>query len=152
LIYLVAMCDCHQLGLSPNHEQNACPVTASLYCSLCQIHGHPTMKCPDRVEWHYRKPEFIEQLIPQSILSHYNINTMTPITSLIKQHPPYIHGEPVIEIPFDEDGKNIRATLASHNLPSSSVKKNKELIEKYGTLVGKKVEHTNPSKRSIKTK
>jgi hypothetical protein len=104
------------------------------------------MKCPDRGDWHYRKPEFIEQLIPQSILSHYNINTMTRITSGVKQHPPYIHGEPVIEIPFDEEGKNIRATLASHNLPSSSVKKNKELIEKYGTLVGKKIVNTNAKK------
>lgn len=133
------MCNCSRLGLDENHGPNQCPVTASLYCSICQENGHPTLKCPDRATWHYRKPEFIEQLIPISILIHYNIKSLTPIGTPVHEHIPYIHGEPVLEIPYDEDGKNVRATLASYNLPSSSVKENKRVINEFGDLIGKKV-------------
>ena len=101
------------------------------------------MKCPDRATWHYRKPEFIEQLIPISVLNHYNITSLTPISTPIgkdrHEHIPYIHGDPVIEIPYDEDGKNVRATLAAFNLPSSSVKENKRVMNEFGDLIGKKV-------------
>lgn len=49
---------------------------------------------------------------------------------------------PVMEIPEDKDGgshtANIRATLASLNLPSSSGKENKKMIENYCAVAGKK--------------
>ena len=109
------------------------------------------MKCPDRASWHYRKPEFVEQLIPSSILSHYKITSKTKIHGK-HEHIPYIHGEPTIEIPFDEDGKNIRATLASHNLPCSSVKENKRVIEAYGELIGKKVVYTEVTEKRVLNK
>ena len=41
---------------------------------------------------------------------------------------------------------NIRATLASYSLPSSSVKENKRLIEAFGTLIGKRVVLTKAEK------
>jgi len=147
------MCDCSRLALSQNHGPNECPVTAYLFCSICQIQGHPTMKCPDRATWHYRKPEFVEQLIPLSILNHYNITTKTPINGDKHEHLPYIHGDPVIEIHSDEDGKNVRATLATYNLPSSSVKENKRVLEAFGEVIGKKVVYVNvPVKKIIKLK
>lgn len=138
------MCDsCHEYGgaKSERHEPQACPIRAALFCSICQVSGHPTMKCPDKAIWHYRKPEFVEHLIPLHILNHYKITTRTPIQSEVKEHLSYIHGEPVIEVPYDEDGKNIRATLASYNLPCSSVKENKKVLEKFGNLIGKPVEY-----------
>ena len=134
------MCDCSKLSLSSNyHEPNQCPVSAYLSCSICQMKGHSTMKCPERVHWHYRKPEFVEHFIPIHILSHYNITSLTSLVNKVSTHPPYIHGDPVIEIPFDHDGKNVRATLATYNLPSSSVKENKRVMEEFGELIGKKV-------------
>ena len=105
------------------------------------------MKCPDRATWHYRKPEFVEQLIPISVLNHYNIKSLTPIgmprSGDTHEHIPYIHGDPVIEIPYDDDGKNVRATLAAYNLPSSSVKENKRVMNEFGNLIGKKVSIVN---------
>jgi hypothetical protein len=51
--------------------------------------------------------------------------------------------QPVIEIPEDKGSTaytaNIRATLASNNLPSTSVKENKKLLEKFAAINGKKV-------------
>jgi len=146
------MCDCSTLNITPNHPVNACPVTAYLFCSICQIQGHATMKCPDRLSQHYRKPEFVEQLIPSHVLNHYNITSLTPITSDVQTPLPYIHGDPVIEIPVDEDGKNVRATLAAYNLPSSSVKENKRVMEAFGDLIGKKLVPTETKKRVIKLK
>jgi hypothetical protein len=133
------MCGCSKLTINETHGPNECPVDASLFCSICQENGHPTMKCLQRATWHYRKPEFVEQLIPISVLNHYNIKSLTPIASPIHDHIPYVHGEPVIEIPYDEDGKNVRATLAAYNLPSSSVKENKRVMNEFGELIGKKV-------------
>ena len=50
---------------------------------------------------------------------------------------------PFIEIPEDKDSTlytaNIRATLASNNLPSTSVKENKKLLEAFAGITGKKV-------------
>jgi hypothetical protein len=148
------MCECARLKITPDHPDQACPVKAALFCSICQIHGHPTMKCPERHIWHYRKPEFVEQLLPMSVLEHYKITSLTPITSGVKEHIPYIHGDPVIEIPQDEDGKNIRATLSSHNLPSSSIKDNIRLIKDFGSLLGKEVVFTESAhkKKILKSK
>lgn len=133
------MCGCSKLNINETHLPNQCPVDASLFCSICQENGHSTMKCPDRANWHYRKPEFVEQLIPISVLNHYNIKSLTPIAKDTYEHIPYIHGNPVIEIPFDEDGKNVRATLAAYNLPSSSVKENKRIMNEFGDIIGKNV-------------
>jgi hypothetical protein len=116
------------------------------------------MKCSNRSTWHYRKPEFVEQLIPISVLNHYNISSLTPIGTpkngaIHHEHIPYIH-DPVIEIPYDEDGKNVRATLSAYNLPSSSVKENKRVMIEFGELIGKKVSilGETPKKAPIKLK
>jgi hypothetical protein len=150
------MCGCSKLSLNENHGPNQCPVDASFYCSICQENGHPTLKCPDRATWHYRKPEFIEQLIPISVLNHYNIKSLTPIGTPKHEHIPYIH-DPVIEIPYDKDGKNIRATLAAHNIPSSSVKENERVANVYGDFIGKPVSIINqepvvPNEKPVKSK
>jgi hypothetical protein len=47
-----------------------------------------------------------------------------------------------MEVPGDKDGKFIRATLASYNLPISTTKENRRLLEAYGALIGKKVVYT----------
>jgi hypothetical protein len=150
------MCGCSKLKLNESHGPNECAVDASFYCSICQENGHPTMKCPDRATWHYRKPEFVEQLIPISVLNHYNIKSLTPIgtprSGDTHEHIPYVHGDPVIEIPFDEDGKNVRATLAAFNLPSSSVKENKRVMNDFGELIGKKMSIVNQDIKSNKKK
>ena len=135
------MCDvCSSLYHSDSkHDISACPVRAALYCSCCQVYGHSTFKCPDKATWQTRKPEYIEQLISPMLRAHHKITTQTPI-----QDPngapmscPYV---PVLEIPEDKDGKFIRATLASYNLPSSGIKENRRVIEAYcANVLGKKV-------------
>jgi hypothetical protein len=96
------------------------------------------MRCPDKGAWQTRKPEFIEQLIPAGLLAHHRITTQTPIDNA-NTSPLSCPYTPVIELPEDKDGKFIRATLASYNLPSSSIKENRRVLEAFGALIGKKV-------------
>jgi len=95
------------------------------------------MRCPDKAAWQTRVPEFIEQLIPPSVRTHHQITSMTPL----KGNPliPACPYPPVLEVPEDKDGKFIRATLASHNLPSGGVKENKRVLEAFAAHIGKKV-------------
>ena len=95
------------------------------------------MKCPDKATWKMRVPEYIEQLVSPTLLRHHQIKTQTQI-NLVNMIPEcsYI---PVLEVPVDTTGQFIRATLASYNLPSSSIKENKKVLEAFGALIGKKV-------------
>jgi hypothetical protein len=130
------------------HEPFECAVAAAMWCHTCKKYGHSTLKCPNPSPT--RSPQFMEQLLPHATRKHYNIPStqMTPLTTEYTPRPPLY--EPVIEIPEDKDGNiytgNIRATLASYSLPSSSVKENKRLIEAFGTLIGKRVVLTKAEK------
>ena len=140
------------------HDITVCPVRSALFCSVCQTQGHSTMKCPDKVVWQTRVPEYIEQLIPLNLRNHHNIKSQTPI-QLPNMSPLESRYIPVIEVPVDTNGTHIRATLASYNLPSSSIKENKRVLEAFGSLIGKKVVYLQSKyvppekpKKVIKTK
>lgn len=129
------------------HDAEVCPIAAALYCSICKIRGHCTLKCTNHTYWASRSPVYIEQLIPYELRAHHKIplDQMTPIREPNLQPLPCPH-KAVLEIPEDKDSKgtiaytaNIRATMASYNLPTSSVKENKKLIESFAVLTGKKV-------------
>jgi len=134
------MCDiCSVIYHSENkHDISICPVRSALYCSVCQIYGHSTMRCPDKAAWQTRKPEFMEQLIAPSLRGHHQITSQTPIHSPNGSPLPCPY-TPVLEVPDDKEGKFVRATLASYNLPSSSIKENRRVLEAFGTLTGNKV-------------
>lgn len=120
------------------HNVSACPVRAAMFCSCCQIYGHSTLKCPDKTAWQTRVPEYMEQLIPPAVRAHHNITSMTPLKANTSPYTTVY--PPVLEVPEDKDGKFIRATLASHNLPSSGVKENKRVLEAFAAnILGKKV-------------
>jgi hypothetical protein len=106
------------------------------------------MKCPDKIAWSVRKPEFLEQLIPPILKNHHSIHTKTPIHSPNKLpiQSPY---DAVVEIPEDKDGKFIRATLASYNLQSSGKIENKRVLEAYVSLIGKKVVYLQNEKDTV---
>ena len=144
------MCDfCSKLYKAiEKHEPFDCAVVAAMWCHTCKTYGHSTLKCPNPSPT--RKAQYIEQLLPQAMRIQYNIpsSQMTPLSTEYTAQPPLY--EPVIEIPEDKDGNiytgNIRATLASYSLPSSSVKENKRLIEAFGVLIGKRVVLTKSEK------
>ncbi len=105
------------------------------------------MKCPDKETWSMRVPEYIEQLISPTLLRHHNITSQTPIInanstplecSYMRNSVKVTH-TPVLEVPFDTTGQFVRAILASYNLPSSSIKENKKVLEAFCSLTQIKI-------------
>ena len=135
------MCDiCSPIFHSDSrHDISSCPIRGALYCNCCQVYGHSTQRCPDKVAWQTRVPEYLEQLIPSNLRAHHKITSQTPLEKANTSPLPHLHS-PVLEVPEDKDGKFIRATLASHNLPTSGIKENKRVLESYAAnILGKKV-------------
>ena len=118
------------------------------------------MKCPDKATWSMRVPEYIEQLISPTLLRHHNITSQTPIINANsaplecsymsinsedmrnpkeKWPPIKVTHTPVLEVPFDTTGQFVRAILASYNLPSSSIKENKKVLEAFCSLTQIKI-------------
>jgi len=74
-------------------------------------------ECPDDAILEHRVPRYVEQLIPSTLLSTYDIKTRTPLANVSLQP---IH-EPVLEVK-DLD-KDIRAILLNYNIQPSGKKK-----------------------------
>ena len=144
--YDYAMCDfCAPIyRSSEKHDPSICPIASALTCSCCNIRGHSTLKCPNLRNWETRVPEYIEQLIPYELRLHHGIPStkMTPIENP-NLKPLACKYKPTLEIPEDKDSvnhvANIRATLASNNLPVTSVKENRKLVETLAAITGKKL-------------
>ena len=147
------MCDiCRDIYRSDTkHGIAACPLRSALFCNVCQTYGHSTFKCPDKATWRVRTPEYIEQLIPPTLLRHHNITSLTPMPH-VNPLPMECQYTPVLEVPIDKTGQYIRATLACHNLPCSSIKENKTVLEAYGALIGKKVVYVQNSANDVMEK
>jgi hypothetical protein len=89
-----------------SHIPDACPLIRGSYCGLCASYGHSPAKCPDGVTRAYREPQFVEQLIPTSLLESYGIRTQTPLANRLS---PEKVKEWIMEVPDTEDG--LRAAL-----------------------------------------
>ena len=134
-------------GCKVKHQPMHCPLMAASYCGICATYGHTTMMCPDTQVLEHRKPEFIEQLIPTSILDAYNIQTTTPLankdTEMKSRH------EPVLEV-YDTD-KNIRAILMNYNKPiANKSKDNRIRIQKLADELGRKLVYLTPVEETSK--
>ena len=62
-----------------DHTIIDCPLRKGAYCCLCACYGHIPRNCiKDKI---HLEPQFLEQLIPPSLLEENGINTNTPIIS-----------------------------------------------------------------------
>ncbi len=69
-------------SLVKRHTVEQCPLISASYCGLCARYGHSPRGCPDAVTRIYREPQFLEQLLPPSLLEEYSIRTATPLKSV----------------------------------------------------------------------
>lgn len=90
------------------HSVSTCPLLKSQYCSTCASFGHCPLDCPDSLKAD-EAPQFLEQLIPPSLLMKYGITTRTPIVGVPVLPPPVTR--PPIEVPHTEE--EVRACLIS---------------------------------------
>ena len=86
------------------HEAKHCPLKRGSYCCLCASYGHSVKRCP--MDMTYREPQYLEQLIPTSVLEEYKINTNTPLTTT---REPLIPNKAVLD--YVDEPKAIRSLL-----------------------------------------
>ncbi len=96
-------------SLVKRHTTDQCPLRASLYCGLCASYGHSPAGCPDTVTRGYREPQYVEQLLPASLLESYNIRTQTPLENAPANLTPE---EPMVWEVHDSE-ESLRATLTN---------------------------------------
>lgn len=127
------ICEKTLIGFEIEHTEQTCPLRMSRYCSYCAQYGHLTTQCPAKPSILFRKPAYLEQLIPPSDLVEFNITSKTPIKYKEKDEP-----QQLLEI--KDDDKVIMAYLLSHSLKvSRKSKENKMTLEEYAKLQNKRL-------------
>lgn len=120
----------HILGrLVKPHLADACPLVKGSYCGLCAAYGHSPSNCPDGITKAYREPQFIEQLIPATLMEKYGIVSKNLIPGI---KSPDKAAEWLLEIPETNEG--LRAALIAAGVKpmicqEKGKKENKEIME-----------------------
>ena len=116
--------------LVKRHSQDECPLLRGSYCGVCSAYGHSPSNCPDGVTRAYREPQFIEQLVPPSLLEEYGIHTQTLLPAFTRSI--LTATEKLMEVPETDDA--LRAALVAAGVKpmicqEKGRKENKESIE-----------------------
>ncbi len=114
------------IGWSIPHKTTSCPLLVVGHCSICCQSGHTTEDCPDHETKAFRAVQFVEQLIPSSMLEHYKITSRTPLQESVPF--PKAKYEPVLEV--EDTDKAIRQVLRNYSIePSGRMKENRRLLK-----------------------
>lgn len=122
------------IGFSIPHKPINCPLHHSSYCSICCSYGHLTEHCPDDEAVKHRRVEFVEQLVPPSVLQRYNITSKTPVPG--PSEPRKLHG-PEWEVENSE--KAIRQVLMNYGIQPMKAKENRRLIKQIADELQRKL-------------
>jgi len=112
---------------------------------MCASYGHSPSNCPDGVTRAYREPQFVEQLIPPSLMETYGITTRTPLPS--NPHPEKAT-EWLMEVP--ETDEALRAALVAAGVKpmicqekgkkeNREITENKKRLQKVADRLGRKL-------------
>jgi hypothetical protein len=111
------------------------------------VYGHSPAGCPDTVTHSFRVPQYLEQLIPPSMLEEYRITSRTALSYV----PPVARLEiPPMRVP--DTAEAVRAALISIDVKpkicqlqnaAEELKANKARLE--GALTGREVVFVNPT-------
>ncbi len=130
------------IGFSIPHPVSACPLSRATYCSLCNCYGHLTECCPDDDGHECRTIQFVEQLVPYSLLQQYNITSLTPLSN--GEIPRKSRFEAVLEV--EETDRAIRQILMNYSIqPSGKMKENRRLLKQLSEELGRKLVYLKPN-------
>ena len=131
------MCDfCKGKFLSiREHLFEDCPIRKGTYCCLCASYGHLPRNCAKDKKT--LEPEFLEQLIPPSLLEANGINTCTPImNSKIKIKFPPIQAK--VKLDYIDEPRKIHDLLKTLNDMPRKEKRRKDKYKEHLILYAKK--------------
>jgi hypothetical protein len=124
------MCDfCKDKFLSiREHLFVNCPIRKGTYCCLCACYGHLPRNCAkDKLTL---EPEFLEQLIPPSLLEENGVNTCTNlITNKIKTKFPPTQAK--IHLDYIDEPRKIHDLLKTFNDMPRKEKRGKDKYKEH---------------------
>ena len=125
--------------VAPHYKYpDKCPLKTASYCCLCASYGHIPINC--KQDTTYREPQFLEQLIPPSLLQENEIITNTPIISTNKKQLTYMIKPMVSIIDVIDHPKAIKSALKTMN---AMPKKEERGIHKYKKQMNKVAKERN---------
>lgn len=128
------------IGFSIPHPVSACPLQKTSFCSLCCCYGHLTECCPDDGAQESRTIQFVEQLVPHSLLQQYNITSQTPLSHFAEKRNRF---EAVLEV--EETDRAIRQVLMNYSIqPSGKMKENRRLLKVLSEELQRKLVYLKP--------
>jgi hypothetical protein len=132
--------------LARRHAPEACPLLKGSYCGMCASYGHSPATCPDRITRSFRQPQFIEQLMPSTLLEQYGITTCTPLPALVGAPVPLPPA--ILEIPETDEALRA-AVLAAGGKPmicqergrveKKELAENKKRLQKLADAKGQRI-------------
>jgi hypothetical protein len=131
--------------LVKRHTVDACPLVRGSYCGMCASYGHSPANCPDGVTRAYREPQFVEQLIPSTLMEQYGITGRTPLPGIQR---PERAKEWLLEVPETDEG--LRAALVAAGVKpmicqekgkkeNREINENKKRLQKLADRLGRKL-------------
>lgn len=132
--------------LARRHAPDACPLLKGSYCGMCASYGHSPATCPDRITRSFREPQFVEQLMPSTLLEQYGITTCTPLPALVGKAAPLPPA--ILEIPETDEALRA-AVLAAGGKPmicqekgrteKKELAENKKRLQKLADAKGQRI-------------
>jgi hypothetical protein len=117
-----------------------CPLSNIYYCSVCCSYGHLTKNCSNYEALRHRQVEFVEQLVPPSLLEHYQVSSQTPLTN--ETLAPL--GRPR-DLEVEDSDKGIRQILMNNDItPSGKMKVNRRLLKQLADQQGRSLIYLTP--------
>jgi len=121
-----------------------CPVLGSIWCSQCSMYGHLGPDC--QTVQHIRRPESLEELIPEDVRKRWGITTYTKInwlkSELLEDKEREISDVNIIEVRFTpgKQDRCIRDVMLSLKIDTvHKMSDNLNILRKWAVKNGKKV-------------
>lgn len=146
-------------SLARRHQVEACPLKRGSYCGLCATYGHSPAECPDVALDPFREPQFVEQLVPSSLLEMWGIESRTPLSSAATisaaAAAAVTQKEYYMEVP--ETDEALRAALTAAGVKpmicqekgkkrKTELQENKRRLQKVAEAHGRKLIFVSPGK------
>lgn len=145
-------------SMARRHEVGACPIQRGCYCGVCAAYGHSASECPDSRISPFREPQFVEQLVPPSLLEAYGITSRTPLPLAAAAAAPAAappHEQPLWEVPETDEALRA-ALLAVGGKPmicqekgrkeKTEITENKRRLQKIADTTGRRLVFVTPGR------
>lgn len=110
---------CYALtGLHNIHDNQPCPLSASMVCRRCHTRGHLAASCSSTAAL-WERPSCLEELIPDDVRALWSIQTITPMSYTTLAGAAGTESELCMDIEVSQNDKKMRAFMTEHDIDTA---------------------------------